>query len=227
MNDFNLASTTSRKTIMQSRRFQEPPSFAEEHALLAQGYSFVAGIDEVGRGALAGPVAAAAVILPPNLDAPWLSLVRDSKQLNAKQRQFLTQHIREASLAVGVGMVSHQYIDSKGIIWSTRQAMRLAMSELEPAPDFLLIDGLALPAIKLPQKHIIKGDCICFSISCASIVAKVARDQLMADLSQEHPGYGFAAHKGYGTAEHLDALRRLGVCPIHRRSFAPVKELCP
>jgi ribonuclease HII len=213
--------------MRQSWRFQEPPSLTEERALLAQGYRFVAGIDEVGRGALAGPVAAAAVILPPRLNATWLSLVRDSKQLSAKKRQFLAQRLREKALSLGVGMVSHQDIDSKGIVWATRQAMRLAVAELKPAPDFLLIDGLALPAVKLPQKHIIKGDCLCLSIACASTVAKVARDQLMADLGQEHPGYGFAAHKGYGTAEHLDALRRLGVCPIHRRSFAPVKELCP
>jgi len=213
--------------MRQSQRFQEPPSFAEEQTLLSQGYNFVAGIDEVGRGALAGPVAAAAVILPLNLDAPWLSLVRDSKQLSAKKRQFLAQHLREEALAVGVGMVSHREIDSKGIIWATRQAMRLATAKLKPTPDFLLIDGLALPAVKLPQKHIIRGDCLCLSIACASIVAKVARDQLMADLGQKHPGYSFAAHKGYGTAAHLEALRRLGVCPIHRRSFAPVKELCP
>ena len=213
--------------MRQSLRFQEPPSSDEEQSLLSQGYRFVAGIDEVGRGALAGPVAAAAIILPPRLNDTWTNQVRDSKQLNAKKRQFLAQHLKEKALAVGVGMVSHVDIDSKGIIWATRQAMRLAVAELKPAPDFLLIDGLALPTVKLPQKHIIKGDCLCFSIACASIVAKVARDQLMTDLSQNHPGYGFAANKGYGTAEHLEALQKLGVCAIHRRSFAPVKELCP
>ena len=213
--------------MRQSQRFKEPPSSDEEQSLLSQGYRFVAGIDEVGRGALAGPVAAAALILPLRLDETWITQVRDSKQLSAKKRQFLAQHIREKALALGVGMVSHVDIDSKGIIWATRQAMRLAVAELKPAPDFLLIDGLALPAVKLPQKYIIKGDCLCRSIACASIVAKVARDQLMNDLSQDHPGYGFAANKGYGTSEHLEALQKLGVCTIHRRSFAPVKELCP
>jgi ribonuclease HII len=212
--------------MRRSQRFKEPPSSSEEQSLLSQGYRFVAGIDEVGRGALAGPVAAAAIILPSCLNETWINQVRDSKQLNAKKRQFLAQHLWEEALAVGVGMVSHEEIDGKGIIWATRQAMRLAVAELKPAPDFLLIDGLALPAVKLPQKHIIKGDCLCLSIACASIVAKVARDQLMADLSQDHPGYGFAANKGYGTSEHLEALQKLGVCAIHRRSFAPVKELC-
>ena len=213
--------------MRQSQRFQEPPGLAEEQALLAQGYRFVAGVDEVGRGALAGPVAAAALILPSRLDETWINQVRDSKQLNAKKRQFLAQHLEEKALAVGVGIVSHQDIDRKGIIWATRQAMRLAVAELKPVPDFLLIDALALPAVKLPQKHIIKGDSLCLSIACASIVAKVARDQLMADLDQDHPGYSFATNKGYGTAEHLEALHRLGACPIHRRSFAPVKEFCP
>ena len=212
--------------MRQSQRFKEPPSSDEEQALLSQGYRFVAGIDEVGRGALAGPVAAAAVILPSSLKETWINQVRDSKQLSAKKRQFLAQHLKEKALAVGIGMVSHVEVDSKGIIWATRQAMCLAVAELKPAPDFLLIDALALPAVKLPQKYIIKGDCLCLSIACASIVAKVARDQLMTDLSQDHPGYGFAANKGYGTSEHLKALQILGVCAIHRRSFAPVKELC-
>lgn len=212
--------------MRQRQRFQEPPSSDEEQSLLSQGYHFVAGIDEVGRGALAGPVAAAAVILPLSLNDAWINQVRDSKQLNAKKRQLLAQHIREKALAFGVGMVSQVDVDTKGIIWATRQAMRLAVAELRPAPDFLLIDGLALPAVKLPQKYIIKGDCLCLSIACASIVAKVARDHLMTELSQDHPGYGFAANKGYGTSEHLEALQQLGVCAIHRRSFAPVKELC-
>ena len=213
--------------MRQKQIVKGPPSLAEEQSLLSQGYRFIAGIDEVGRGALAGPVAAAAVILPSRIKEKWINEVRDSKQLSAKKRQFLAQHIREKALAFGVGMVSHVDVDSKGIIWATRQAMRLAVVELKPAPDFLLIDALALPAVKLPQKHIIKGDALCLSIACASIVAKVARDQLMVDLDNDHPGYGFAANKGYGTSEHLEALQKLGVCAIHRRSFAPVKELCP
>lgn len=213
--------------MIQNQRIQDAPSLDEEQALLAQGYRFVAGIDEVGRGALAGPVTAAALILPLHLNETWINEVRDSKQLNGRKRQLLAKYLKEKALAVGIGMVSHQDIDRKGIIWATRHAMRLAIAELKPTPDFLLIDALALPTVKLPQKHIIKGDARCLSIACASIVAKVARDQLMVDLDHDHPGYGFAHNKGYGTATHLEALQQLGACPIHRRSFAPVKDVCP
>ena len=201
------------------------PSFTEERILEEQGYCFIAGIDEVGRGALAGPVAAAAVILPPRLDAPWLNLVRDSKQLTPLKRELLFEHIQRAAVSVGVGLVSPKIIDSRGIIKSTRLAMKHAVNQLAPEPDFLLIDYLRLPGIKLPQKGITFGDSLCFSIACASIVAKVTRDRLMVKLDKRHRGYQMARHKGYGTGEHLACLSRLGPSPVHRRTFRPVKDI--
>ena len=202
----------------------EVPSFVEENRLRALGYQLVAGVDEVGRGALAGPVVAAAVILPEYPNARWLGLVRDSKMLTPKKRQYLSDCIRKEALATGVGVISHEVIDSRGIVWATRLAMKLALSELEPPPHSLLIDYLRLPEVKLPQKAIVGGDSKCLSIACASIVAKVARDRLMVDFDCDYPGYGLAQHKGYGTPEHLLCLRKLGPCPIHRRSFRPFKE---
>jgi ribonuclease HII len=200
------------------------PSFAEEKLLRTQGYRLIAGIDEVGRGALAGPVAAAAVILPLDLRAPWLTLVRDSKQLSAGRREFLFHGIHEVALAVGVGMVPPEEIDRQGIVKATRLAMKMAIDELSLPPGFLLIDYLRLPDIELPQKGITDGDSLCFSIACASIVAKVSRDRLMVELEETYHGYGLARHKGYGTQDHLACLRRLGPCPIHRRTFQPVKD---
>ena len=201
------------------------PSFAEEERLEAQGYQRIAGIDEVGRGALAGPVVAAAVILPCHIDAPWLNMVKDSKQLSPAKRQLLFHHIHEIAIATGIGMAPHEVIDDQGIIKATRLAMKLAIDQLLPPPQSLLIDYMLLPEVLLPQKGITNGDCLCFSIACASIIAKVARDQLMVELDRTYPGYGLARHKGYGTKEHLARLRRLGPSPIHRQSFKPVKDL--
>ncbi len=201
------------------------PSFVEEKILEAQGYLCIAGIDEVGRGALAGPVVAAAVILPSRIDAPWLYLVKDSKQLSPARRQLLFHHIHEIAIAIGIGMAPHEVIDARGIIKATRLAMKLAIGQLSPLPDCLLIDYMLLPEVLLPQKGITNGDRLCFSIACASIIAKVARDQLMIELDGTYPGYGLARHKGYGTKEHLSCLRRLGPSPIHRRSFRPVKDI--
>ena len=203
----------------------QKPSFAEEEILEAQGYRCTAGIDEVGRGALAGPVVAAAVILPRHIDAPWLDQVKDSKQLSPARRQFLFHHIHEIATAIGIGMAPHEVIDTQGIIRATRLAMKLAIDQLSPPPDSLLIDYLVLPEVKLPQKGITNGDNLCFSIACASIIAKVARDQLMVELDRTYPGYGLARHKGYGTREHLACLHRLGSSPIHRQSFKPLREL--
>lgn len=200
------------------------PTFAEEEILQEQGYRFIAGVDEVGRGALAGPVAAAAVILPSRLSAPWLKQVRDSKLLDPPRREELAQHIHKAAISVGIAMVSHQVIDRYGIVKATHRAMRLAINQLSPPPEALLIDYLHLPGTRLPQKGVTDGDSLCISIACASIVAKVARDRLMVELDGTYRGYGLAQHKGYGTEEHLACLRRLGPCPIHRRSFSPVKE---
>jgi len=200
-------------------------SFAEEKMFEAQGYQRIAGIDEVGRGALAGPVVAAAVILPHNKNAPWFAQVNDSKLLTPPKRELLFNHIHELALAIGIGMASHEVIDTQGIIKATQLAMRLAIDQISPPPEYLLIDYMRLPEVPLPQKGIKNGDSLCFSIACASIMAKVTRDRLMAELDRIYPGYGLAQHKGYGTKEHLSCLCRLGPSPIHRRSFKPVKDI--
>jgi len=201
------------------------PSFAEEMLLEAEGYHLVAGVDEVGRGALMGPVVAAAVILPHNFTSRWQEEVRDSKQLRPERREYLFEYIREAATAVGIGKASNDYIDTYGIIRATRLAMKLAIEQLIPAPEYLLIDYLRLPEIALPQKGITNGDSLCFSIACASIIAKVTRDRLVTEMDREYPGYGFARHKGYATREHLDRLGCHGPCAVHRRTFRPVSYL--
>jgi ribonuclease HII len=201
------------------------PSFAEERILQAQGYRLIAGVDEAGRGCLAGPVVAAAVILPSNLEAPWLDRVRDSKLLSPAERELLFHLIREVAISTGTGVVPHEVIDARGIVKATEWAMKLAIDQLSPSPESLLIDYMLLPEVALPQKGITDGDSLCFSIACASIVAKVTRDCLMIELDKVYPGYGFAQHKGYGTREHLSCLCQLGPSPIHRRSFQPVRDV--
>jgi len=201
------------------------PSFVEEKRLKSQGYQLIAGIDEAGRGALAGPVVAAAVILPHHIDTPWLSQIKDSKQLSPTKRELLFHHIKELAISIGIGMIHNEVIDTQGIIKATRLAMKSAVDQLSPPPEFLLIDYMLLPEISLPQKGITNGDKLCFSIACASIMAKVARDQLMVELDRIYPGYKFAQHKGYGTKEHITCLRRLGASPTHRQSFKPVKDM--
>jgi len=195
------------------------PSFVEERALEAEGYRYIAGVDEVGRGALAGPVVAAAVMLPRNMDAPWLGLVRDSKQLSPARRELLFPHIRAVAIAIGIGSVSPEIVDAQGIVQATRLAMKQAIDQLTPPPETLLIDYMYLPEVRLPQKGLIAGDSRCFSIACASIIAKVTRDRLMVELNETYPGYGLAQHKGYGTREHFACLYHLGPSTIHRRSF--------
>ena len=203
----------------------QPPTLDEERKLHNRGYKLVAGIDEVGRGTIAGPVAAAAVVLPLGVDIPWLPLVRDSKQLSPLKRESLFELIQMTELAVGVGMVSQVDIDELGIVKATQMAMSKALEKLPFTPDFLLIDALILPDVPLPQKSIIRGDQLSLSIACASVVAKVSRDRYMIELDHLHPGYGLAHHKGYATKQHLESLHQLGPCPIHRRSFAPVRRL--
>jgi ribonuclease HII len=166
---------------------------------------------------------AAAVLLPPRCDFPWLARVRDSKVLSAARRQELARRIRKDALAVGLGMMPHDLVDSFGIIEATRRAMLAALGMLSAAPEFVLIDALALPRCRLPHRPIIHGDGLSLSIACASIVAKVARDRMMLKADSHFSGYGFARNKGYATREHLEALTRLGPCPIHRRTFAPVR----
>lgn len=201
------------------------PSLAEERELRAQGYRLIAGIDEAGRGALAGPVVAAAVILPSQIDALWLNQVKDSKQLTPARREVLFGHIREIAISVGIGMVHHRVIDDQGIVKATRLAMKLAIDHLSPLPESLLIDYIRLPEVPLPQKGITNGDELCLSIACASIVAKVSRDRLMIELDRIYPGYGLAQHKGYGTKAHISCLYRVGPCPIHRQSFRPISDI--
>jgi ribonuclease HII len=201
------------------------PSFAEEEMLIAQGYERIAGIDEVGRGAIAGPVVAAAVILPRQIKAPWFSQVRDSKLLTPARRELLFYHIQEVAISIGIGLIPHNLIDTQGIVKATRLAMKLAVERLSPPAESLLIDYMRLPEVGLPQKGVINGDNLSFSIACASIVAKVVRDRLMVEFDEVYPGYGLARHKGYGTREHFTCLIRLGPCPIHRQSFRPVREM--
>ena len=201
------------------------PTLSEEQALLEAGYRAIAGVDEAGRGTWAGPVAAAAVVLPLDCAEALAALdgVCDSKMLPPRKREALEQRIVEEAVAVGFGLASASEIDRMGILPATRLAMRRAIANLGIAADFLLIDAVRLPQEPIHQKSIVRGDALCFSVAAASIVAKVRRDRLMAELDGLYPGYGFARHKGYGTAQHMEALRALGPCPIHRRTFAPVR----
>ena len=187
-----------------------------EQTLRQQGYQRIAGIDEAGRGALAGPVVAAAVILPFNCQ---ISGVTDSKQLTPKRRAGLFDEIRRTAVAVGIGCVDNKEIDQINILQATMAAMAQAIVQITPAPDYALVDGTHLPKISLPAKAIPKGDTLVQSIAAASIIAKVTRDRLMIELDETYPGYGFQVHKGYGTLLHRQAIAQLGPCSIHRHSF--------
>jgi ribonuclease HII len=200
------------------------PSFAEEEKLASKGYRYIAGVDEAGRGALAGPVVAAAVILPSHLQTT-LQQVKDSKLLTPDKRDYLFNHIQLAAISIGVGIVSQQIIDTHNIVWATRLAMKRAIQQLSPPADMLLIDFLNLPEVPITQKGLVHGDSLCLSISCASIIAKVTRDHLMIEMDTIYPGYNLAMHKGYCTKKHVVNLNRLGPSPIHRRSFHPVKGI--
>ena len=201
------------------------PNFDEEDKLKSQGYELIAGIDEVGRGALAGPVVAGAVILPHPASLPWFGLVRDSKKLDSRKRESLFDLISKEAIAVGIGIVPPQVIDSINILKATKLAMMQAVEKLPKQPNFLLIDRVTLPQCPIPQRGITRGDESCLSIACASIIAKVTRDRIMEEFDQIYPGYGFAQHKGYGTGRHISCLRKLGPSPIHRLYFAPVRNL--
>lgn len=199
------------------------PTRREEKSLFSQGYELVAGVDEVGRGALAGPLIAAAVILPAFLKASWTKSIRDSKLLLQSKRESLEKEIKKAAISVGLGIADIEFINSWGISKANRWAMEKAVENLAVKAQFLLIDAVRLPSVQISQKAIIKGDRKCFIIACASIVAKTYRDRLMKELSVNYPGYYLGKHKGYGTALHLQCLKELGPSPIHRLSFAPVK----
>jgi ribonuclease HII len=201
------------------------PDLQIEIELLSRGFKYITGIDEVGRGALAGPVVAAAVVIPEKNSAPVYEGIRDSKEMNALERETAFEVIIKWAADIGVGIVSPQIIDEINILGATRRAMRQAISNLSLEPDYLLIDGWPLPRSPISQQGIIKGDKRCFSIACASIIAKVVRDRIMMDFDKIFPQYGFAVHKGYGTKKHLQCLSQNGPVEIHRFSFAPVRDL--
>jgi ribonuclease HII len=201
------------------------PDLRFELDLWAQGFTAVAGLDEAGRGAWAGPVSAGAVILPTQVDIQTrLHKVRDSKQMRPAERAFWAKEIQVQALAWGVGLASNLEIDQIGILPATRLAMERALAALTPPPDYLLIDALRLPALALPQTDIIKGDARALSIAAASVLAKTTRDAIMIEMELDYPGYYFSRHKGYGTAAHQSALKQLGPCAIHRFSFSPVRQ---
>lgn len=200
------------------------PTLDLEMGLHRRGYSLIAGIDEAGRGPLAGPVVAAAVMLPlPQSETDWLSLVDDSKVLTPLQRQRALVIIEANATAIGVGMATPNEIDSMGIGEATKRAMLQAVNSLPLRPSYLLIDFVKLPECTIPFHSFAHGDSISYSIAAASIVAKVTRDRLMEEADNRYPGYGFSRHKGYPTAQHRHLLALKGPCPIHRRSFRPLR----
>jgi len=199
-------------------------SDAPEQALRYRGFRSIAGVDEVGRGALFGPVVAAAVILPERLGGLARAGLKDSKQLTREQREKLDRRIRRCALAVSVAEVDAETIDRVNIYQATRIAMLAAVQGLALTPDHLLIDAMRLDH-PCPQTRLFYGDALSLSIAAASVIAKVHRDRLMRELDAQHPGYGLASHKGYGTPEHRRQLRELGPCALHRRTFAPVRAL--
>jgi ribonuclease HII len=213
----------------------QTPTLCFEAALWQSGLERIAGVDEAGRGCWAGPVFAAAVMLPPASTQPLIDAlaqrlagVRDSKQMTALQRERWAEKIKEAGLGWGIGAASNREIDELGILPATRLAMQRALAQLEGGAQHLLIDAVRLPACPLPQTPLVKGDARCLSIAAASVLAKTARDAFMAHTADAaYPAYGFARHKGYGTALHQAQLRALGACPLHRFSFAPLKKLLP
>ena len=195
---------------------------AYEKELYTQGIQLIAGVDEVGRGPLAGPVVAAAVILPKACKIPGLN---DSKKIPKSKHKEIYEAVLQNAIAIGIGIKDNQVIDQVNIYEATKLAMREAIGQLEPQPQHLLIDAMRLD-LPISQTSIIKGDANSLSIAAASIVAKVTRDQMMEEFDRKYPGYDFAQNAGYGTAKHLAGLDQLGVTPIHRRSFEPVKSMC-
>lgn len=199
------------------------PTLARESALWAKGCRYVAGLDEVGRGPLAGPVVAAAVVLPQN--AKIIAGLRDSKQMTARQRDRVAAVIRDTAAAWAVGAASPREIDRLNILGATALAMRRALSLLSQAPDHVLVDGNPFPELRCEHEAIVKGDATCLSIAAASVLAKQARDRLMILLASRFPAFGWERNMGYGTAEHLAAIEANGLTPHHRRSFGPVSQL--
>lgn len=192
-----------------------------EHSFRKQGYHIIAGVDEAGRGPLAGPVVAAAVVLPASFDAKGLN---DSKKLSVEERASLRVRIEKEAVAIGVSVVDNTYIEKYNILQATYEAMRRSILQLKPIPEMILLDAVKLPGMELPQHSIVKGDALSHSIAAASVIAKTVRDEWMIQAASRYPEYGFEHHMGYGTPEHLKALERFGPCSIHRRTFAPVNQ---
>ena len=200
------------KLQKERERLEAMRSFEHQY----EGDGAVCGIDEVGRGPLAGPVVAGAVILPTDCEILYLN---DSKKLSEKKRELLYDEIMEKAVATGIGVISPARIDEINILQATYEAMRMAIGNLEIQPSVLLNDAVTIPLVELPQVPIIKGDAKSVSIAAASIIAKVTRDRMMAEYEEIYPGYSFASNKGYGSAQHIAALKELGPTPIHRRTF--------
>lgn len=209
-----------QKQVDEDLRLEKMLAYEKE--LYAQGIDLIAGVDEVGRGPLAGPVVAAAVILPKACKIPGLN---DSKKIPKSKHKEIYEAVLQNAIAIGIGIKDNHVIDQVNIYEATKLAMMEAIGQLEPQPQHLLIDAMKLD-LPIPQTSIIKGDANSLSIAAASIVAKVTRDQMMEEFDKEYPGYDFAKNAGYGTANHLAGLDQLGVTPIHRRSFEPVKSMC-
>lgn len=209
-----------QKQVDEDLRLEKMLAYEKE--LYAQGIDLIAGVDEVGRGPLAGPVVAAAVILP---KACKILGLNDSKKIPKSKHKEIYEAVLQNAIAIGIGIKDNQVIDQVNIYEATKLAMMEAIGQLEPQPQHLLIDAMKLD-LPIPQTSIIKGDANSLSIAAASIVAKVTRDQMMEEFDKEYPGYDFAQNAGYGTAKHLAGLDKLGVTPIHRRSFEPVKSMC-
>ncbi|MGB7209520.1 MAG: ribonuclease HII [Pyrinomonadaceae bacterium] len=213
--------SSSRVSLFSDFRITKCGLVFEEQAH-SEGYRFIAGVDEVGRGCLAGPVVAAACILDPTKSLP--DGLNDSKKVTPEKRREIAEELKENAIAFATGQIEAEEIDEINILEATKKAMVMAIGSLQPAADFLLIDALQLKQIRLPQKGIIKGDSISASIAAASILAKTLRDALMTEYDLEFPQYGFAGHKGYGAAMHLEALRIHGPCHLHRKSFKGVLQ---
>lgn len=209
-----------QKQVDEDLRLEKMLAYEKE--LYTQGIQLIAGVDEVGRGPLAGPVVAAAVILPKGSKIPGLN---DSKKIPKSKHKEIYEAVLQEAIAIGIGVKDNQVIDQVNIYEATKLAMMEAIGQLDPQPQHLLIDAMRLD-LPISQTSIIKGDANSLSIAAASIVAKVTRDQMMEEFDREYPGYDFAQNAGYGTAKHLAGLQKLGVTPIHRRSFEPVKSMC-
>ena len=209
-----------QKRINEDERLEGMLAYEKE--CYARGMELIAGVDEVGRGPLAGPVVAAAVILPKACKIPGLN---DSKKIPKSKHKEIYEAVLQNAIAIGIGVKDNQVIDQVNIYEATKLAMMEAIGQLDPQPQHLLIDAMKLD-LPIPQTSIIKGDANSLSIAAASIVAKVTRDQMMEEFDCEYPGYDFTQNAGYGTANHLAGLHKLGVTPIHRRSFEPVKSMC-